>query len=67
MARVQRTVLIDAAPEDVWEVLYDTDRWPEWIDFTEKVTYVSDESFGKGTVYREIAAPDHSVQRASGA
>ena len=57
MGRVQSTVLIDAAPDAVWEVLNDTDRWPEWIDFTEKVTYVSDESFREGTVYREIAGP----------
>lgn len=57
MARVQSTVLIEADPEHVWEVITDTDRWAEWVTFTDEVTDVSDRPFGEGTVYREKGGP----------
>ncbi len=57
MAQVRTTALVEAAPEDVWDVLNDTDRWPEWVTFTEKVTYVSEGPFGEGTLYRERSGP----------
>lgn len=57
MGRIQSTVLIEASPEEVWEVMNDPDRWSEWVAFNERVTYISDGPFGEGTVYREKGGP----------
>lgn len=55
--RVQSTVRVEASPEEVWEILIDVDRWPDWVAFTDEVTYVSEGPFGEGTVYRERSGP----------
>ena len=57
MLRVERTVLIEASPEEIWDITNEVDRWPEWVTFTNRVTYVSGGPFGEGTVYREKGGP----------
>ena len=57
MGRIQGTILIEASPETIWEIVNDADRWSEWIAFTDRVTYISEGSFGEGTVYREKGGP----------
>ena len=38
----ETTVEIDAAPEDVWAVLVDVQRWPEWTDSMQEVSWLDD-------------------------
>jgi uncharacterized protein YndB with AHSA1/START domain len=33
---------IDAAPQRVWEVLYDVDRWPQWTPTVDRVERLDD-------------------------
>ena len=66
MRRIKCSVLIDASPEAVWEIINDAGRWPEWVAFTDRVIYVSDWPYGEGTVYREQGGPlEDSSQAAS--
>ncbi len=46
---------IQASPEIVWETVSDLERGPEWLTVMKEVTYISDPSIGKGTVYREMS------------
>jgi uncharacterized protein YndB with AHSA1/START domain len=36
----ETTVEIDAAPQDVWAVLVDVRRWPEWTDSMQEVSWL---------------------------
>ncbi len=51
--RFLTTWVVDAPREDVWEVLYEIERWPEWwrgVEVVEKLADGDDE--GRGSVYR---------------
>lgn len=37
MLSYEARITIDAPPEAVWAVLVDTDRWPEWDPYCEKI------------------------------
>jgi hypothetical protein len=41
MRRVASEIVIDAAAREVWEVLVDLDRYPEWNRFTPRITLAS--------------------------
>ncbi|WP_353950475.1 SRPBCC family protein [Knoellia sp. S7-12] len=46
------TVDIDAAPEQVWDVLVDVARWPDWADTVTSVTRLDDGPFTIGAKAR---------------
>ena len=37
MKQFEATIVIDKAPADVWNVLLDTAKWPEWDPFCERI------------------------------
>jgi uncharacterized protein YndB with AHSA1/START domain len=50
--RYEITVDIDAAPEKVWAVLADVERWPEWTPSMRTVKRLQDTPFGAGSTVR---------------
>jgi uncharacterized membrane protein len=49
---VEKTIHIEAAPEVVWTVTEDVERWPEWTPTVTSVTRVEGGPFGLGSVAR---------------
>lgn len=47
--RYEITVDIDAPPGQVWEVLQDIERWPEWTDSVDQIERLESGPFGKGS------------------
>jgi uncharacterized membrane protein len=45
----ETTVEIDAAPQDVWAVLIDVQRWPEWTDSIDEVRWLDDATASVGS------------------
>ena len=50
MAQLDITVLIDAAPDAVWDVLADLERQGDWMVDVRRLDVVSDRKRGVGTV-----------------
>jgi uncharacterized protein YndB with AHSA1/START domain len=50
--RYEIEVDIDAAPEAVWEVLADVERWPEWTPSMTLLRRLEDGPFGLGSTVR---------------
>ncbi|HEY0538748.1 MAG TPA: SRPBCC family protein [Actinoallomurus sp.] len=50
--RYEIEVDIDAAPETVWAVLVDVERWPEWTPSMTSVQRLEDGPFGVGSTVR---------------
>ena len=51
--RFLTTWVLDAPREDVWEAIYDIERWPEWWRGVDAVEKLADgDADGTGTVYR---------------
>ena len=50
--RYEITVDIDAAPDKVWAVLTDVERWPEWTPSMRAVKRLDDTPFGAGSKVR---------------
>ena len=49
------TWLVDAEIENVWDVVYAIDRWPEWWRGVRSVTELAHgDGDGEGTVYRHV-------------
>ena len=46
---VENTLHIDAAPEVVWAVTADVDRWPEWLPTVSSVRRLDTSPFGLGS------------------
>ena len=55
MKRVELSIDIDAYPEDIWEVLTDPARFPEWIKGMQQVEMLTTGEYGVGTRYRATA------------
>ncbi len=53
---VERRLIIDAEPDEVWSVLVDVERWPEWTDSMDRVERLDEGEFGLGSRVR-IAQP----------
>lgn len=52
LVRYEIDVDIDAAPETVWAVLTDVERWPTWTESMTKVERLADGEFSTGSVAR---------------
>ena len=46
---IDRTVSINAAPERVWAVMMDIERWPEWTESMKSVERLDSGEFGVGS------------------
>ena len=52
--RFLTTWVLDAAPEDVWNAIYELERWPEWWRGVEEVTLLrAGDRDHVGAVYRQ--------------
>jgi uncharacterized protein YndB with AHSA1/START domain len=49
MPSFERRVHIDAAPERVWSVMTDVERWPVWTPSVRRVERLEAEAFGVGS------------------
>lgn len=47
MLEVQREAVVDAAPADVWRLVDDLARLPEWFTFAERVELLEGEGLGR--------------------
>jgi uncharacterized protein YndB with AHSA1/START domain len=56
---VEIDVVIESPLEEVWALVSDAERLPEWLDEFEAVVRESDGPVGKGTVSRYTLAPGH--------
>lgn len=52
MASIKFSTVIETPPDDVWNVLGNIERYPDWIEFIDSVTYVDEGEVEEGTVYR---------------
>lgn len=50
--RYRTTIDINAAPEAVWSVLADVERWPSWTASMNRVTRLGSGAFGMGSAVR---------------
>ena len=63
MATVEAAVEIAAAPADVWELYFDADRWPSWVDGFGRVDAADGYPEQDGTlVWSSVAAGRGSVR-----
>ena len=53
MGQIVSSTQIGAGPEDVWAILTDARRVPEWVEFTERMIDLPDREVGVGYVYKE--------------
>lgn len=53
MAQITASTEIRAAPESVWALVCDVNRYPELVDATDRMVDVPKEDIGVGYVYRE--------------
>lgn len=53
MARIERSIRVDAAPENVWPLLF-WHRLPEWLDLFKQVEYTSDTPNQVGATFHVI-------------
>ncbi len=53
MPRVVASIDISAAPEAIWKLMCDPNRYPELADPTERMIDVPDGEFGVGYTYKE--------------
>lgn len=49
MPRVESSILINATPEAVWELISDIERLPEWAPDIKRTGYVEEGEIGAGT------------------
>lgn len=56
----EQTVVIDAAPAEVWAVIVDNERWPEWFPNVKSCTSTSDPATGIGST-RAVRLPGKVV------
>lgn len=62
MVSETRSVYIDAAPEEVWAVLADVERWPEWAGSMRNLEREDEGEFGLGSRARlEITGVPSSI------
>jgi hypothetical protein len=63
MKRVELAIDVDAPASDIWAVLTDLRRYPEWIRSLNSVDVLTEGDYGVGTRYRLTAgAGDRTVQ-----
>lgn len=58
MARWERTIEINANPANVWQIMSDVSRWPEWTPSIESVDQISaDMAIGSEAVVKAKGTP----------
>jgi uncharacterized protein YndB with AHSA1/START domain len=50
--QVERSFDVDAPPKTIWQILMDTDRWPEWNASIEKVEWTRGDTIEEGNRVR---------------
>lgn len=48
MARIEKSIEIDAAPQKVWDLLKELERMPEWMTSMKSHKITSEKRYGKG-------------------
>ena len=56
MSYIERVVHVDASPADVWAVMMDVERWPEWTSSITRVVPEDSSPIGTGSRYRVSAS-----------
>lgn len=53
MPKVTASTVINAGPEPVWDLMCDPERYPDFVDATERMVDTGTGPFGVGYVYKE--------------
>lgn len=55
MPHVVASIVIDTGPEPVWALMCDPNRYPDFVDATERMLDIGSGTFGVGSVYKEYS------------
>ena len=55
MPRIVFSEHIETSAEDVWDLISDVRRGPEWVTVMKEVLHVSEEPIKEGSTYRELS------------
>lgn len=53
MPQVAASIVIAAGPDPIWELMSDPNRYPDFVDATDRMVDVGNGEFGVGYVYKE--------------
>lgn len=53
MAKVTTSTMVDTGPEPIWELMCSPDRYPDFVEATDRMVDAGNGDFGVGYVYKE--------------
>ena len=53
MPRIAREEVVNASPERVWALISDANRFPEWVEFTDRIVEAPEGTMEIGSAWRE--------------